>query len=218
MGNEHYPTVYRRHCLGDSIVVGLELEPANPHDSNAVMVTIDGERAGYLASGPASKYQPLISRANALGYALSCSATVEDVGGPAVRLHLPRPEELGRWLDLPAEQREHQYFTVAPTRAETWLKRLNDCQDSLAALLGGQSKVTVAVEYALESTASGKYKGDNLIRASVDGVTIGFVPAHYRAKNEGFFAAVESGQRYGQAVISRFDERIGVKVLVEDPT
>jgi HIRAN domain-containing protein len=101
VGNEYYPSAYRRLRNGDAILVEVELEPTNPHDSNAVMVTIDGECAGYLASGPASKYHSVISRANALGYALSCSATVEDVGGLTVRLHLPRPEELGRWLDFP---------------------------------------------------------------------------------------------------------------------
>lgn len=217
VGNEYYPSAYRRLRNGDAILVEVELEPTNPHDPSAVMVTIDGECAGYLASGPASKYHSVISRANALGYALSCSATVEEVGGLVVRLHLPWPEELSRWLDLPADQREHQYFTVAPPRVETWLKRLSDYHDNLTAFLGGQSTVTVTVDYTVEVTTSGKYKGDNLIRASVGGVTIGLLPAQYRAQNEVLFAAVESGERHGEAIISRFDERIGVKVLVENP-
>ncbi len=99
-----------------------------------------------------------------------------------------------------------------------WLKRLNDHQDTLAGLLAGRSEVTVSVEYALESTPSGKYKGDNLIRASVDGATIGLVPAQYRADNEHFFAAVESGQQQGHEFVSKFEERIGVKVMVERST
>ena len=67
------------------------------------------------------------------------------------------------------------------------------------------------------ATTSGNYKGDHSIRASVRGVAIGLLPAQNRAHNEAFLAAVESGERHGEAIISRFDERIGVKVLVESP-
>ena len=82
VGNEYYPSAYRRLRNGDAILVEVELE-------QRIRTT-------------ASKYHSVISRANALGHALSCYATVEDVGGLTVRLHLAWPEGLGRWLDLPA--------------------------------------------------------------------------------------------------------------------
>ena len=217
VGHDNYLAAYRRFRNGETVMVGMHPEPTNPYDPHAVMVTVDGQCGGYLAAGPAAKYQPVIARANALGYALICSATFENVGGPTVRLHMPWPEELSRWMDLPDERRGQHYHAVATPDIEAWLKRLREYQTVLAGLLAGQSTVRVPVVCSLESTPSGKYKGDLQIRASVGGATIGFVPAQYRAGNEDFFVAVESGQRDGHADISKFEDRIGVKISVTSP-
>jgi hypothetical protein len=106
VGNEYYPNAYRGRRDGESVTVTLRPDPKNEYDSHAVALFIGNTLAGYLGSGPAKKFQPVIIKANRLGYDVQSTAELDKIAGSmALRLSLPWPNDLSNWLDLPAEQR-----------------------------------------------------------------------------------------------------------------
>ena len=103
--SESFPKTYKGAREGAAVQVELVPEPTNAHDRNAVLGYVNGEPAGWLGAGPAAAYQPVIARANVMGYRVLAPGVFEDVGGMSVRVSLPKPEQLAAWLDRPLEQR-----------------------------------------------------------------------------------------------------------------
>lgn len=85
----------------------LMAEPRNTYDKNAVQVLIDHEVVGYLSRARALKYQPLVLRAEAAGYRITCPAEIaggwiNDDGEQmdfGVTLSLATPKALEKLLD-----------------------------------------------------------------------------------------------------------------------
>jgi hypothetical protein len=86
VGESNYQFELDRICGGmceDGVehecIATLIPEPSNPHDANAVKVTIDGKTVGYLSRSNALKYHREMKRLRIRGRALKCNAIV--VGG-----------------------------------------------------------------------------------------------------------------------------------------
>lgn len=67
VGESHYQDAIRSACgakpgedVGFDCIAELVPEPTNPHDSNAVMVQIEGRCVGYLSRSDARTYGPAI--------------------------------------------------------------------------------------------------------------------------------------------------------------
>ncbi|MGW8483134.1 HIRAN domain-containing protein [Microbacterium sp. NPDC055903] len=58
------------------LVAALVPEPSNPHDSNAIMVQINGQHVGYLEKEDAVRYRPVISRVWDAGFVAATRARV----------------------------------------------------------------------------------------------------------------------------------------------
>src|SRR4030088_563019 len=73
-------------------------EPSNPHDSNAVMVTVSGRHVGYLSRSDAKSYADVIALAYELGAHPGCRALIcgRDEGSET--------RNLGIFLDLAPPQ------------------------------------------------------------------------------------------------------------------
>src|SRR5690606_10267292 len=87
-------------CAGEPaeiVTATLVLEGDNPHNDQAVAVTIEGERAGYLSRAKARAYRADLAAAGAADAVVRCKAKI--VGGfetrDGARAHL------GLKLDLP---------------------------------------------------------------------------------------------------------------------
>jgi len=68
-------------------------EPKNEHDSNAVMVYVEGRLVGYLASEEAKRYAGCFQYCHENKRALACQATIYGGG--------KEKPSLGVWIDLP---------------------------------------------------------------------------------------------------------------------
>lgn len=69
VGEASYQDALLRICGGrderpaqHSCIATLQCEPSNPHDRNAVRVTIDGQTVGYLAREIAKQVSPVLGR------------------------------------------------------------------------------------------------------------------------------------------------------------
>lgn len=76
----------------------LAPEPENPHDANAVLVTIDGHKVGYLPRAEAAAYGPMLKALADRGRAGAAEAVVAgrtdaSASNLGVFLRLPEPEE-----------------------------------------------------------------------------------------------------------------------------
>ena len=218
VGGEHNAGAYRRTPPGTEVTVELVPEQSNPHDPNAVAIYLNGEKAGHLGATTGATYQAVILEANRLGYRVQAPGTTDVLNdAPTIRMRLAWADDLKRWLELPEDRRASGYVPLPPAHLTMSLKHLGDYDGELWKLLGGSDRVQVAVEYALETTERGKYADQSFIRASVEGRTIGLVPAQDRRENPKFFEAVEAGQHVGTAEITNYDGRIGVRIHVANP-
>lgn len=72
-------------------------EPSNVHDTNAVMVQVDGRLVGYLPRQSAVGYAPMVAAVEARGRSAACEAMIAGRGGETsalgVFLRLPKPDE-----------------------------------------------------------------------------------------------------------------------------
>lgn len=108
VGSEAHHKAYRNAAAGEPVTVELVAEVGNPHNRHAVAGYLRGDQlAGYLGKGSAAEYQPLIERANALGYRVRVSgAFVRPGAGPlSVAVGMPSPDDFSSWLDLPPDAR-----------------------------------------------------------------------------------------------------------------
>ena len=92
----------RKEGVSFECIACLLPEPENPYDANAIMVTIDGRRVGYLSRGDAKVYGPVLARLAGSGVT-QCHATItggwkrgDDEGHFGVMLGLAAPEELSQ--------------------------------------------------------------------------------------------------------------------------
>lgn len=91
-------------------IAALYPDPHNPHSSgNAVAVWIDGHHAGYLASGNASRYAPVLKSMAESGRYLTMRARVtgrfdrrKNRWAAEVGLELPEPDQLLPVNDMPS--------------------------------------------------------------------------------------------------------------------
>jgi len=82
---------------GGAVVATVVLEESNPHDDQAVAVTIAGERAGYLSRANARRYRADLAAVGAPNLIVRCKAKV--VGGFETRGG--ERAQFGLKLDLP---------------------------------------------------------------------------------------------------------------------
>lgn len=206
MGDEYYRGAYRKVKIGREYAVALNPEPHNPHDRNAVACYLDGRLCGYLGRDTAEWFQPLALIAQRRGYylwTLGHGAWVH--GEKSVRLAtLPDERELKVILGLP----------VPPLPARGKLKRLGKSEAVIDRVLGGRERVLVPVVLTTEATPSGKYAGQSMIRATLDGQTLGLIPAQYREECPDLFALVEKTPRAAEADVRRYDGRPWIRVTV----
>lgn len=71
--------VLKRKYGGREFQIVLRPEPANPYDSNAVVVLVDGLVVGHLARDMAREWQPMLIAAEAEGFL--CVGRAELLGG-----------------------------------------------------------------------------------------------------------------------------------------
>ncbi len=151
-------------------------------------------------------------RGQLLAAAVEINPSPDAEGSYSVHVWLPKDHEevqsYRRWLRSAGAGRGEPYRPTVELRVS--LKRLGNYQEELAQLLAGREDAETGVRLCLESTPSGKYKGQNLIIAKVLDKAIGQIPAQYRSECPGFFAAVESGVTDARASIRRYPERISV--------
>lgn len=206
VGGEYYPAAYRKVKIGREYGVALDPEPRNRHDANAVAAYLDGRLCGYLASGTSEWFQPLALIAQRRGYYLWTLGQGERVRGEkVVRLTtLPDERELKIILGLP----------VPPAPARGKLKRLGKSETLIDRVLGRRERVLVQVVLTTEETPSGKYAGESMIRATLDGQTLGLIPAQYRDECPDLFALVEQAPRTAEADVRRYDGRPWIRVTV----
>ena len=86
VGESHHQSTLEAICGGRTeeghwmeVTATLVHEDANPHDSNAVRVEIDGRKVGYLSSANARQYRKKLKEAGYPGITAACSAVI--VGG-----------------------------------------------------------------------------------------------------------------------------------------
>lgn len=206
VGGEYYPGAYRKVKVGREYAVALNPEPHNPYDRNAVAAYLDGRLCGHLGRNTAEWFQPLALIAQRRGYYLWTLGHGERVQGEkAVRLTtLPDERKLKVILGLP----------VPPLPAWGKLKRLGKSEAVIDRVLGRRDRVLVQVVLTTEETPSGKYAGQSLIRATLDGQTLGLIPAQYRGECPDLFALVEQTSRVAEADVRRYDGRPWVRVTV----
>lgn len=80
----------------------IALEPSNPHDPEALLVTINETKVGYLSHEDALRWRPVIKRAFWSGVHITCEAKIVARGpederqteNAGVILWLPEPDEL----------------------------------------------------------------------------------------------------------------------------
>lgn len=179
-------------------------EPSNPHDTNAVEVRYQGRRIGYMSAALAVVYQPIIQRLQQGSEEVWVNGKIEEEseGGSRASFQIPWPDILTNWAAAPVAGRG----SVALERVEVTLKRLDDYQAEIAGVLAGRTDAEVAGKMVSEVTPTGKYKGHTLIRFTVDGVTIGLLPAQFRMDNEAFFDEVEAGNANIRVHIVHFED------------
>ena len=74
-------------------------EPENPHDPNAIKVTIGGTLVGYLSRDDAVRYGPAVRLLRENGRVLACAAVIggrgpdSETANLGVFLQLPSPTE-----------------------------------------------------------------------------------------------------------------------------
>jgi HIRAN domain len=106
VGVSHYQDVLREiagagggEAVRHEATAALLPEPENPHDPNAVQVTIGGRPVGYLSREDAVRYGPAVEILRASGRVLTCAAVIGGRGPDAetanlgVFLQLPSPTE-----------------------------------------------------------------------------------------------------------------------------
>lgn len=84
----------------------LRCEPTNQYDANAVQVLIDGNVVGYLSKKEATRYCPVITRAEQAGALVFVEGLVcggwsdgdQNVGHFGVKVFMPPPDEVARLL------------------------------------------------------------------------------------------------------------------------
>jgi hypothetical protein len=103
VGESHYQPALEDVCgrrgqswteVNCEVTALLVPEPSNPHDSNAVMVTVSGRHVGYLSRSDAKSYADVIALAYELGAHPGCRALIcgRDEGSET--------RNLGIFLDL----------------------------------------------------------------------------------------------------------------------
>lgn len=206
VGGEYYPDAYRKVRDGREYGVALDAEPSNRHDPNAVACFLEGQLCGYLARDTAEWFQPLALVARQRGQYLWTLGRGERLQGEkVVRLTaLPDEREMKMILGLP----------VPPLPARGKLKRLGESEAVIERVLGRQERVLVPVVLTTEATPSGKYAGQSMIRATLDGQTLGLIPAQYRDECPDLFVLVEQTPRAAEADVRRYDGRPWIRVTV----
>lgn len=106
VGESHCQAALSNICGGHNreghwleTVADLALEPTNPYDENAVMVTISGEKVGYLSRDDAPKYLEALREAGFDGQRVKVAAKIvggwrtnqHDAGHFGVKLAMPWP-------------------------------------------------------------------------------------------------------------------------------
>ena len=147
-------------------------EPDNPHDRNAVRVTVSGRTVGYLSREDAGRYQPPLLDLHRAGFLGWCPAAI--IGSAdayyGVFLRLAEPETLwpanspGRLTLLEADR------SVAVTKRRPH-------HDVLDELLGRRDAVLVFGELVQSTVTAGKYKGSPCVEVTVNGRRIGALSA-----------------------------------------
>ena len=103
VGVSHYQDALRRRSgaagagpVRHEVEAALVLEPANPHDPNAVRVEVEGELVGYLSREDALRYGPAVSRLREHGRLLVADAVISGRGAGS------ETTNLGLFLSLPS--------------------------------------------------------------------------------------------------------------------
>ncbi len=112
VGEAHYQDTLDRICGGKTdggheleVEAMLVEEPTNPHDQNAVRVTIQGQTVGYLARPDAEEYRHYLRYAGYAGQIVRAKAVIVggwDRGGRGsghygVRLDIDMPPKVQAW-------------------------------------------------------------------------------------------------------------------------
>jgi hypothetical protein len=106
VGVSHYQDALRGISGADAgqaaryeATAALVPEPDNPHDPNAIQVTIGGRLVGYLSREDAVRYRPAVEILRESGKVLTCAAVIggrgpdSETANLGVFLQLPWPTE-----------------------------------------------------------------------------------------------------------------------------
>ncbi len=211
VGWSYYPKAYRGLRVGSTVTATLRAQPQNSHDANAVAVFLDGVPAGHIGHDAAAELQPVVMRCEQAGYLVQAQGSVEALNSEkTIRLHLPWLHEIDSWLRLPAPKRAKGY--TEPVNVS--LKRLNDYQGALGEVLAGRNDLRTTASLSLAITERGKYAGKEYIRAAIDDVGIGLIPAQYREDCGALFELVEAGETDFEVYVRQGEDRIWAALSV----
>ena len=179
VGESYYQEALTALCRGQERSGDVQMdravlipEPDNPHDRNAVRVSVSGRTVGYLGREDARRYQPPLLDLHGAGFLGWCPAAIIGAADAwyGVFLRLAEPETMwpanspGRLTVLEADR------SVAVTKRRPH-------HDVLDELLGQRDAVLVFGELVQSTVTSGKYKGSPCVEVAVDGRRIGELSA-----------------------------------------
>lgn len=189
----------------DDLRAEIRCDPDNPHDRNAVMVTINGQHVGYLAREDAAQYRPIIDGIEQAGYAPSTKARLWAVTREAwdssrakthanVRVALDAPHML-----IPVNDPPNRPYSLLPigravqvTGEEQHLDRITDYIQPEG---DGYALGTLAAAKTTPVRAAPK----DVVEVEIDGEAIGtltpamsanFLPTVWHLEEQGRVAAV----------------------------
>lgn len=187
VGESHYRSALAS-LTGGEAVSGLRVravllpEPGNPHDPYAVRVEINNHHVGYLPRDDARRYQPALLPITAAGQMPLCLGRIFG-GGPnrnyGVWLSLGDPDS----LLLAGDSTSFSLFVAFAGYALSATEGTAGLEAVLAAQSRGRRAVAVL---DLRPMPRGKYRGNAVLQATVDGHSIG----HMTPASSGKFANV----------------------------
>lgn len=106
-----------------------------------------------------------------------------------VRLMIPSPERLGRWVKASPADRAGIQLSDTKT-IQVRLKGQGAVQDALESLVAGTDEFHGRVDITVGTEASGRYKGAPSLAFSVRGKIVGVVGGRYQEEGPALFGAV----------------------------
>jgi len=190
VGESHHQSAIKAAAAGRATTLGskgiattatLVPDPRNPHDRNAVRVDVGQSAVGYLGRHHAAEYQLALLTITATGHIPSCPARITGGGDRhyGVYLHLAPPDAL-------LFANDPQGLHVLEADDIVTISGSKDCLDVTGAYRP-RARIVVVLDFCL--MASGKYLGQRVVQATLDGRRIGHLTPAMSQRYTGYISA-----------------------------